>query len=60
MRYQVGIPYYFWCEVDADSPVEALEKAHDTEGKMGESEDSEAVVIELPDTDPILGKEVPL
>ena len=48
MRYAVGIPYYFWCEVEADSPEEALGKAHDTEGKMGESEDSLAIVTELP------------
>ncbi len=50
MRYEVGIPYYFWCEVDADSPEEALQIAHDTEGKMGESEDSLAIVTELPET----------
>ena len=47
MRCAVGIPYYFWCEVEADSPEEALGKAHDTEGKMGESEDSLAIVAEL-------------
>ena len=42
-----GIPYYFWCEVEADSPEEALEKAHDTEGKMGESEDSLAILTHV-------------
>ena len=48
MRYEVGIPYFFWCEVAADSPEEALERAHDTEGKMGDSQDSLAIVTELP------------
>ena len=47
VRYAVGIPYYFWCEVEADSPEEALEKAHDTEGKMGESEDFLAIVTHV-------------
>ena len=53
MRYEVGIPYFFWCEVEAASPEEALLKAHDTEGKMGDSEDSLAIVTELPPEEPV-------
>ena len=47
-RYHVGIPYYYHFYVDATSEEEAIQKAHDSEGSMGEYDEANIFVEELP------------
>ena len=47
-RYHVGIPYIYNFYVDATSEEEAIEKAHDSEGSMGEYDEDNIFVEEIP------------
>jgi hypothetical protein len=46
MEYHVAIPYWFHFYVEAESEAEAINKAHETEGRMGEYDD-ELTFVEL-------------
>lgn len=47
-KYHVVIPYDFHFNVVADSPEEAIEVAHNMEGKMGDYTEEHILVTELP------------
>ena len=47
-RYHVGIPYIYNFYVDATSEEEAIEKAHNSEGSMGEYDEFNIFVEEMP------------
>ena len=42
--YHVGIPYYYHFYVEADTEEEAIEKAHNSEGSMGEYDENNIFV----------------
>ena len=46
--YHVGIPYYYHIYVEADTEKEAIEKAHNSEGSMGEYDENNIFVEEVP------------
>jgi hypothetical protein len=47
-RYHVAIPYWFHFYVDAVDESDALDKAHETDGSMGEYDDDQAFIEESP------------
>ena len=46
--YHVGIPYYYHFYVEADTEEEAIEKAHNSEGSMGEYDENNIFVETVP------------
>ena len=49
MEYHVVIPYEYHFFVEAASEEEAIDKAHNTEGSMGEYDEEHIFVESLPD-----------
>jgi len=47
MEYHVAIPYWFHFYVEAESEEDAINKAHETDGQMGEYDDDLTFVEEL-------------
>lgn len=47
--YHVAIPYYYHFYVIATTEQEAIQKAHDSEGKMGEYDETNILIEEISD-----------